>query len=213
MIFQNITNATQRNTGLSTQKVMCKYSMLTVSFVCAFFSQAASAVDAENATKNPQACVKIDNDIARLACFDAIFTAPEVTQVQTQPMSAVSPPVSVQTNKTAIDTSTFDESELAKANEKSEDDRVAEFGAEDLKASAADEEELNRIESTIVSASENSRNIRTFTLENGQVWRESESSRLRLKEGMDVFVEKGAFSSHFMGKESSNRRVRVNRVK
>jgi hypothetical protein len=86
------------------------------------------------------------------------------------------------------------------------------FGAEDL-GRKEDKEELSKIESVIDALTENNRSIRTFTLANGQVWQETENSRLRLKVGMPIYIEKGAFSAHFLGKESSNRRVRVKRVK
>jgi hypothetical protein len=98
--------------------------------------------------------------------------------------------------------------------QQTQDARVAQFGAEDLvRTEDSQDEALSRIDSVIEAVSENSREIRTFTLANGQMWRETTKNRLRLKEGMEVFVEKGALSAHYLGKESSNRRTRVKRVK
>ncbi|MFC4700901.1 hypothetical protein ACFO4O_12075 [Glaciecola siphonariae] len=91
-------------------------------------------------------------------------------------------------------------------------DLIDQFGAEDLQREAPQQARLDRIDSVIDDISENNRGIRTFTLANGHKWRETESSRLRLKKGMAIYVEKGALSAYFLGKESSNRRVRVKRV-
>ena len=52
-----------------------------------------------------------------------------------------------------------------------------------------------------------------ITLETGQVWRQTNSTSLRLKPGQEVYVEEGALGSYFLGKESSNKRIRVKRLK
>ena len=49
------------------------------------------------------------------------------------------------------------------------------------------------------------------TLESGQVWRQTNNTTLRLKRGQEVYVEEGALGSYFLGKESSNKRIRVKR--
>jgi hypothetical protein len=100
-----------------------------------------------------------------------------------------------------------------KAQAQADDGRVSAFGAEDLAARYKESEALQRIESVIISIDENRREIRSFTLDNGQVWQEKAPTRLRLKEGMQIYIEKGAFSAHFLGKESSNRRIKVQRIK
>lgn len=54
----------------------------------------------------------------------------------------------------------------------------------------------------------------TITLDNGQVWKQSDSSaRMKFKEGEQVYIEKGALGSFFLGKESLNKRMKVKRVK
>lgn len=51
------------------------------------------------------------------------------------------------------------------------------------------------------------------TFSDGQVWRQTDSVRLRVSPGDQVFVERGSLSSFFMGKESANKRIRVKRSK
>lgn len=57
------------------------------------------------------------------------------------------------------------------------------------------------------------RKKRTFTLDNGQVWREVEVNRLRVKNDQQVFIERGALGSFRLGTQNATRMTRVKRVK
>lgn len=143
-----------------------------------------------------EGCVKIENDAARLLCYDELFVAADQ-------------------GPKSVDTPLIHPAIASAANANpmlSNQALVDNFGAEGFNRNQ-NKEELNRIESVIDSIFEDNREIRTFTLANGQVWRETENSRLMVKAGTLIYVEKGLLSGHFLGKESSNRRVRVNRVK
>jgi hypothetical protein len=145
---------------------------------------------------NVEGCIKIESDAARLLCFDELFNATDqsLKSVDTSP---IQPAIASAAKANAILTNQA---------------LVDNFGGEGFNRNE-NKEELNRIESVIDSIFEDNRKIRTFTLANGQVWRETENSRLLLKAGTLIYVEKGLLSGHFLSKESSKRRVRVNRVK
>ena len=52
-----------------------------------------------------------------------------------------------------------------------------------------------------------------ITLDNGQVWRQTDKHRFRLKKGQVVIIKRGALGSFFIGKENANKRIRAKRVK
>ncbi|MDT0595490.1 hypothetical protein [Glaciecola petra] len=153
-------------------------------------------------------CVSVDNDIARLLCYDTLFgrgPAKEpklVNQKTDKPESLASQkPLAPITDKAApppkepLKTTSVEES----------------FGEEQLKKDKVDEGPTE-IKATVSTITENSRGLRTFTLVNGQKWREKESSRLKIKVGQEVTLKKGSFSAYFMKKEGSNRTIRVRRI-
>ena len=51
-----------------------------------------------------------------------------------------------------------------------------------------------------------------ITLDNGQVWRQTDSVRLKLVEGQSVTIKRGALGSFFISKENANKRIRAKRV-
>ncbi|WP_371193638.1 hypothetical protein [Glaciecola sp. SC05] len=196
--------------------------MLCALVFCAQFVQAQS-------TQSIEKCAQTENDLLRLICYDELFTISKSGSVnidtevdselaqssQTevpQSISITAPPV-VATPPMNVPTNELDSVAVKPSTQtQTQENLIDRFGAEDLDIDDKNEE-LTRIDSVIEAVTENKRNIRTFTLANGQIWRETESSRLRIKDGMSVYIEKGAFSAHFLGKEDSNRRVRVKRVK
>lgn len=176
--------------------------------------------------QNVETCVQIENDLQRLLCYDQLFKPSEKTDAQTQSTPAATlvpvmpaeasdsaaPPAPASSVAQAVSPEINGAPAVSSKAEKTQQQLIDSFGAEDLGVTEKTEE-LSKIESVVEDISENRREIRTFTLSNGQIWRETESSGLRIKVGMSIYIEKGALSAHFLGKESSNRRVRVKRVK
>jgi hypothetical protein len=52
-----------------------------------------------------------------------------------------------------------------------------------------------------------------ITVENGQIWRQTDGIRFRLSTDEMVIIERGALGSFFIGKENTNQRIRAKRVK
>jgi hypothetical protein len=53
----------------------------------------------------------------------------------------------------------------------------------------------------------------TVTLNNGQMWRQTEVSRIKIDVGDRIEIEEGVFGSFILTSEASNRTARVKRVK
>ncbi|MCC2617203.1 hypothetical protein LJ739_13195 [Aestuariibacter halophilus] len=68
------------------------------------------------------------------------------------------------------------------------------------------------ITSTVASVKEDPYGKSIVTLSNGHVWKQVDSTRLKLDDGEEVYVERGMLGSFFLGKSTQNRRMRVKRV-
>lgn len=180
--------------------------LIFASFVVANFDAKAFTL--------PSDCAKIENDVSRLACYDSFFEIKKEGQKQVQ-KTEVQKEIS-QDLLVAPETSEIASIAPAlPANKPTDTVRASQtddFGAQDLERKSK-QAELNKIESTVTDVKESKRGIRTFTLANGQMWRETQNNRLRVKEGTKIYIEKGALSAHFLGKEGVKRRTKVNRVK
>ncbi|MBY6210997.1 hypothetical protein KUV95_05500 [Microbulbifer agarilyticus] len=84
------------------------------------------------------------------------------------------------------------------------------FGQEEKKAI---EEAPESITAVISSAQKGAYSKYTFTLDNGQVWRQIDSGRAIWRGGEHVTLERGAMGSFFMRKTGGGRSLRVKRVK
>lgn len=87
---------------------------------------------------------------------------------------------------------------------------TSDFGLPDTKTK---QDTPEKIFSQVASIRKDPYGNRTVTLANGQVWKQQESSNIRLKKGEDVYVETGVLGSFFLSKESVNKRMRVKRIK
>ncbi|QKX18630.1 hypothetical protein [Microbulbifer sp. YPW1] len=83
------------------------------------------------------------------------------------------------------------------------------FGQEQKQAV---EEAPESITATITKAEEGAYGKFIFTLDNGQVWRQTDTKRSILRDGDQVTVERGALGSFRMRKTTGGRTMRVKRV-
>lgn len=149
---------------------------------------------AVSADKNVSTCQAITNDLARLACYDTLFAGQDISDINI-PSPALPP--SVPTKVVPLATST---------QEINQDD---DFGKEQIKAN--DDDKV--LTTSITQIQANPFGIRTLTMRNGQQWRETEKSSLKVKVGQSVFIEKGFFSAYYLKVEGSNRTMRIKRLK
>jgi hypothetical protein len=215
--------------------------MLPRTFVFIFtftLNLVSSNVVADQVTEAMKECATNSDDAARLACFDALFEAdknetsgtPEVTSTPTIPNTPAVPstpkivsipPVSgapvVPSTPTVSSTPSvpITKVETARINEEQfsdarDSDPLQNFGMERQKAV---ETALERIESIAEEVIRARYKKLTITLDNGQIWRQTDGKRRTLKAGEVVVITRGALGSFFMQAKSGGPRMRVKRIR
>lgn len=176
-------------------------------------------------------CRAMQDDAERLACLDNLFKeldkkkenkvlietsteeSAEKTDVAIKPeMDDIDKRAQALINKGKRSGDPFS-SNTPRLSGKAKPERVVpddSFGAESLSDSRPKTEDS--IETSIASMKEDNRGYATFTLDNGQVWRQTESARLIFKEGETITIKKGVFKSFYLSKPNNNRSVRVKRI-
>jgi len=179
-----------------------------------------------------QVCTGIEDDAERLACYDARNTAsaPAPAEVEVQSAPAAAETAAPETAAPAAAETPASESAVPAATETPASESAVPATAENPAPEAAavatvaaeapqefgKKEPLDApreyIEATIVEIAE-SANIHYLRLDNGQVWREVEDSRMRFKEGRKVTITEGVLSSYDLQMEGYNKIVKVRRVR
>ncbi|MFT5675030.1 MAG: hypothetical protein ACI808_000959 [Paraglaciecola sp.] len=159
-------------------------------------------------------CSKETDSLKRLVCYDNVADKvkkmPAVVEnirtsepIRDIPPSPVS--VSVETPKMAVADTVPSESEIEERSEK-----ISQFGMEHKIVRKSSEE---KIYAHVSSIKKDHYGKLSLKLDNDQSWKQTDSSTLRLKVGEQLYIERGALGSFFMGKEGVNRRIRVKRTK
>lgn len=148
-------------------------------------------------------CSQVSNSLKRLVCYDKLVLRADGLQNSDLPElrqeHQANRPASTGTGKpyrSGADNMTQEQA----------------FGMEE-KMEQQRREEVSSISSFVVSVKKDAFNKRKITLDNGQVWQEMEASRLTLKQGDQVTVERGMLGSFYLTKKGSNRQSRVKRSK
>ena len=143
-----------------------------------------------------QVCTDIEDDAERLACYDATNEAssavPEALAGQQVPPAPTETPVPEPDNNAGTPIAA---------------DAPEDFGREEPVDAPKE-----YVEATIVEIATGGE-IDYLRLDNGQVWREVEDSRMRFKEGRKVTITKGILSSYDLKMEGYNKIVKVRRVR
>lgn len=74
-------------------------------------------------------------------------------------------------------------------------------------------ERIKQISSAVVKVVTDPYGKVTLTLENGQVWKQLDNAKMRMKEGEVVTLKRGALNSFGLSKAGTNRTMKVKRVK
>ncbi len=145
-----------------------------------------------------QHCTGIDDDSARLVCYDAAAGRNQPVKSHTRPM--------VQTEQKPPAKTRPPEPAPAAAVE----DDMDEFGVEHVQESRGGDSITSRYDGEFTGWSGRT----LFKLENGQVWRQAESGRYRTTLDRPVItIERAAFGSYRLKVEGLNRTIRVKRVR
>jgi len=153
---------------------------------------AASCTDIENADSrlacydSTRNCTGIEDDSSRLACFDQGFARWAAANGQDEVAIHEAPGES-----------------LSRAEK---DDR-------DFPVPSAQRENIPQIDARIVAVQKGAYGIDYLTLDNDQVWRETQDSRVRFKVGQTVNIQPGILGSHNLRVSGVKRLVKVRRIK
>ena len=141
-------------------------------------------------------CVKIQDSLARLVCFD------DLAEQALLPVNVV---VKEDKNVSEIKAKTI----MAPTSTK-----AADFGVKHLKKPQIAKEDL-QIVFTVKRLSEDQQGKLFFTFENGQQWKQTDNDYLKVKVGESVLLKKGFMSAVYLKKNlpNSNRKIRVKRLK
>ncbi len=119
------------------------------------------------------------------------------------------------------DTDSSDRVEITTPPETTESNAVPNaqslFGTNDAEAKRIVEislaiEQINQIVAIVTDVQKSATKKLTVTLNNGQIWRQLDSQRMRLKSGETVIIRKASLGSYLMEKQSGSRSIRVKRA-
>lgn len=118
-----------------------------------------------------------------------------------------------------VDAYSVNSAEPAAANptESATVDAEALFGMSPVAAQRALEEstgreKIDRVEATIVTLTAVAPNKVAVVLDNGQIWRQTTASSLKLTEGDDIVIRRRSLGSHTLQKAGAARSMKVKRV-
>ena len=153
---------------------------------------AESALSAEEALTE---CRQIEEIAERVVCYDAIVDS--YVPIESSDRLEVAATVDVTETNVAPDAQSL-------------------FGTNDADAKRIVEismaiEQIDQIVATVSDVRASATKKLTVTLDNGQIWRQLDSQRLRLKSGEAVIVRKASLGSYLMEKQSGGRSIRVKR--
>ena len=152
-------------------------------------------------------CSNENNSLKRLVCYDRLAKSMRQYSGLNEAVSAVLPPKAIQRDSAPSLSGPAATVATPAARQPTSEEQ---FGLE-RKRAAEKAAAIDKLYAKVLKVAKGSRNLVVFTLDNGQIWRQSESSTFTAKAGDTIYVERGAFGSFYMGKDNSNRRAKVKR--
>ncbi|WP_108945303.1 hypothetical protein [Shewanella halifaxensis] len=138
-------------------------------------------------------CAAIQDKLDRLICYDKIS-------------SSLSSPTKINSTTQTIAVAAPTTAAVAVNNENSVEDS---FG----KVKKAEEDEVSKIYFKVNKVSKDAYGALKVTFSNGQVWKQTDSRKYKIKPEQDVFIEKAALGSFLLGSDDRNTTIRVKRLK
>jgi|AntRauMinimDraft_4_1070384.scaffolds.fasta_scaffold00408_3 hypothetical protein len=191
-----------------TKKDKCLAILRTVTLVMLGFGLMSNATAGE-LVEELKSCSVITDDESRLKCLDKVIAQLPQGDIPGEVLTSQSTDSEPQEEETSA---TVDAS-LALASEKSKDTQTSSrqekrFGIENREK----KEVIEKIHATIIRITERRFRDTTYQLDNGQTWVKKDGSRLKIREGDKVYIERGALGSFYLGKKDQNTRIKVDRL-
>ncbi|WP_137168249.1 hypothetical protein [Salinimonas lutimaris] len=174
-----------------------KKIILPLAFLIAGLAAPASAASAQSVAAQLRHCGQIDADDKRLACYDQLTA----TMRQTPAPAKQSAPLVSDTARQVAKVSPPATTQPAPNRQ-----TPAEFGLQKNQ-----QDQLDEISAGISKVEKDKRGKFTLTLDNGMVWKQTNSAFFRPRVGDTATIERGAMGVFYLGVEDSNRRIKVKR--
>lgn len=168
----------------------------------------SNAVQAETISEALFKCSKESNSLKRLVCYDRLTQqAKGYTDVEL-PRNIATGNVNVPRVSRSQSPETSESPTTIAVQPRTAEQR---FGLSE-KVEYQDKD-LDVLTLTLQDIKKDPRNKRSFYLENGQVWKQTDDASILIKSGDTAIIEKGLLGAYFLKKEGTNRRVKVKRIK
>ena len=166
-----------------------------------FIGVAAAAFSATSFAQQSglEACAEIEDSLERLVCYDNLAKKTQSGEKQRQDREL---PEQARKGK----------QKAAEMREKAQERRERASDRFGFEHKEKEETEDERVNVTLAEREEGPYGKWRITLKNGQVWKQTDSGYFSW-DGDAYYIERGALNSFFFGREGSNRRMRVQRVK
>jgi len=152
-------------------------------------------------------CAQTPNSLQRLVCFDGIASRLQDYSDDVLPRARVTP--SAPANLAAEAPPVTSAMPISPANAVDlpfePNNRVEDFGRVEIVK--------DTLLASVAALTYDRNDYFTVTLNNGQMWRQTEVSRIKIDVGDRIEIEEGVFGSFILTSEASNRTARVKRVK
>lgn len=152
------------------------------------------------------ACRSIESTAERLDCYDKAVDRRN---------QSVAKPQAAAATKAVVEPRVAAPAPATPATEDASDDKY--FGLSDeevLKAEkrSAGATDIEELKASVIRLRSTGSGKHLISLENGQLWQQTDSNRFRISVGDDVVIRKAALGSYMMRKAGSKRSIRVKRV-
>jgi hypothetical protein len=175
--------------------------LVPVAILVLFAVKIAAAADV---SKELMECRALASAVARLDCYDQFVDARMASSIQTEGARAPKIPAPADAAAvTANPAANVSQEEIFGKNEAEIRKSVQE---------AAGEKEIDQIEARVSKVRESSAGKAIITLDNGQVWTQIDSSRLRLSGDDRITIRRASLGSFMLSKTGSKVLMRVKRI-
>jgi len=167
-----------------------------------FIVPAAASADALR--DELRVCRDLPDDDARLICYDvAVDRSRQNTSGRPAPAAAPAEPAGTPGTAATAGAAASLSQEALFGKTTDEVERTVE--------EATGDERIDRLTATVTKLQQYAYNKVLITLDNGQVWKQIDTSNLRLRTGDAVEIERASLGSFMLRKQGSKRSMRVSR--
>lgn len=160
---------------------------------------AAGTVQADQLLDDLQGCRDLTSAVARLDCYDAAVDRSRQSETSRTTATAAPAPAPEPTATAAAEIS---QEELFGKNS-NEVQRTVE--------KVTGDERIDSLSAQVARLQQSGYNKVLITLDNGQLWQQTDTSSLRLKVGDDVRIDRASLGSFLLRKKGNKRTMRVSR--